>query len=149
MVAKNTTHSSINTTQEDRPRQLPASPSARATQKFFFKKQVQSFDQVSRRRNAAPRQGSTAAHVDTLSKQLIKQKENDDPMTAASGKPSWEETDYKRMLVSMVFDFKKRSRSRGRQVITQNHSQLNITQVAAKSLNQSELEIQQQPNLLN
>ena len=116
-MAKNTTHSSINTMQEDRPRQMPSSPSVRATQKFFFKKQVQSFDNVGRRRNAAPRQGSTTAHVDTLSKQLIKMKENDDP-TSISGKPPWEETDYKRMLVSMVFDFKKRSRSRGRQVIT-------------------------------
>ena len=33
------------------------------------------------------------------------------------------------MLVTMVTDFKRRSRSRGRQVATQNHSQLNITQV--------------------
>ena len=61
---------------EDRPRQLPASPSAKATQKFFFKKQVQSIEQNAtsvngaRRRNA-PRQGSST-QVDTLSKQIVR-----------------------------------------------------------------------------
>lgn len=54
---------------EDRPRQLPGgSPSAKATQKFFFKKQVQSLEQntsnVSRRKKSA----AMTAQVDTLSK---------------------------------------------------------------------------------
>ena len=30
----------------------------------------------------------------------------------------WEETDYKKMLVSMVHSFKRRSRSRGRHQVT-------------------------------
>ena len=66
----------------------------------------------------------TTAQVDTLSKQVIISKHSREQQALGfdKGPQPWEETDYKRMLVSMVANFKRRSRSRGRQMTSQNHS---------------------------
>jgi len=84
--------------------------------------------------------------VDTLVKQLILRK-NDWDERPPTQKRSGEDVDYRKMLVSMVSDFKRRSRSRGRQ----QSSQLNISQVAARAVGDvtSQLDLTAQAHLLD